>query len=86
MRAVVRSIGVVLLGIAAAVLLGLSSALVSVIALAATTALIMGGTTNRSAFAADAEFVDGYTAGANRCIGCEVAPGWGGDARGVLAC
>ncbi len=73
MRAVVRSIGVVLLGIAAAVLLGLSSALVSVIALAATTALIMGGTTNPLGVPPQTqEFVDGYTAGANnRYIDCE---------------
>jgi PE-PPE domain len=73
MRAVVRSIDVVLLGIAAAVLMGFSSTLVSVIALAATTALIMGGTFHPLSFPPDSQdFVDSYTADANeRYLECE---------------
>jgi hypothetical protein len=72
-RAVVRSIGVLLLGIAAAMLMGFSSALASVVALAATTALIMGGTQHPLSVPPDTQgFVDSYTADANyRYIDCE---------------
>jgi hypothetical protein len=72
MRALMRSIGVVMLGVAAAVFIGFSSALVSVISLAATTALIMGGTMHPLSFPPDTQdFVDSYTAGANnRYIEC----------------
>ena len=72
MRAIVRSTGVVLLGIIAAVLLGFSSILVSVVALAATTALVMGGTGNPLSVPPQTqEFVNGYTADANnRYIDC----------------
>jgi hypothetical protein len=73
MRAVVRSIGVMLLGAATAVLISFCGALVSGMALAATTALIMGGTFHPLSFPPDPQgFVDGYTADANdRYLECQ---------------
>ena len=80
MRAMIRSLGVMLLGIAAATLMGLTSTLMAVVAVAATTALVMGGTQhslnvdpNRTEIPDTQQFVDDYVAGANNTyIRCEV--------------
>jgi PE-PPE domain-containing protein len=79
MRALIRSLGLLLLGFAAATVMGLSSALVSTVALAATTALVMGGTQHslnvdpgRPEIPDTQQFVDDYAAGANgRYIHCD---------------
>lgn len=73
MRAVVRSVSVILLAAASAVLISLWGTVLSGIALAATTALIMGGTVHPLSFPPDPQgFVDGYTADANdRYLNCK---------------
>jgi PE-PPE domain len=73
MRAVVRSVGVMLLGAATAVLISFCGTLASGIALTATTALIMGGTFHPLTFPPDPQgFVDGYIADVNnRYMECE---------------